>query len=386
MTKEIVISNEIGLTISKVSLLAALSNVQSVVQNRNPFAILANVKLDADVDKITITATDMDITISETIAADVTTSGTLTVGAHALHNIIKKMPEGCTVDIRGDSATSGKVQIKSKGCRFVLPTIASDDFPVMTRGDLTCEIDIATTEFLALLTKTSFAFSKDESRHYLQGVSLKRDNNKIIARATDTHKLAKIATVTPIDVNIFPTFEEFPDIIIPAKTVGILTKILNKPLGDVKISLSSNKLCVGFGNVVIISKLVDGEFPDTDKFSPSELVNKLEVDREPILKAIDRVSLATNVMTNAISIVIKGDMMVVSAQSPENGSAEEDIPIDCNIDFVKRNYNSKYLLELLSSLNSDSVIFYFAEKPGIPNVILNPAADNEYYIIMPMSD
>ena len=108
--------------------------------------------------------------------------------------------------------------------------------------------------------------------------------------------------------------------------------------------------------------------------------------RDLILKAIDRVSLATNVMTNAISIVIKGDMMVVSAQSPENGSAEEDIPIDCNIDFVKRNYNSKYLLELLSSLNSDSVIFYFAEKPGIPNVILNPAADNEYYIIMPMSD
>ncbi len=368
-------SNQISLTIEKTVLLNALSNVQAVVANRNTMAILNNVKLDAEGGKLTITATDLDILVSESIAANIITSGSLTVNARALFDIIRKTPDD-SVDIRGNADT-GKIQIKGKSCRFSLPCLNSDEFPIIDRGDLDCEFDINAIDFLKLLNKTKFAVSNNEAQYYLNGVNLHTDDDKLISCGTNGHKLAKVSIDFMVD--------NFPNIILSTKSVGIIAKIFDKPTANIKIAVSTTKICIACDDTSLIAKLIDGTFPDVNRCIPIGNDKIFNINRELILKSIDRVSLAASAKTSKITLSIKSNIATLSAKSDESGDAADDLEIACDIEDFKINFNSKYAIEILSNIDSETVDFNMQDsKTGI--IINTPNNNNDIYIVMPMGD
>lgn len=372
-------SNEIGFTAKRNTLLQALGNIQAVIANKNAIAILNNVRLDVIGSQLTITGTDMDIAIAESIELDsIDVEGSLTINARGLYDIVKKMPADSDVNIRGNSDGTGKVQIKSKGCRFTLSSLSSDDFPAMDRGGLDNNFEILVNDFLKLLNKPRFAMSTNEAQYNLHGINLKSVDNNIIAAATNAHKLAKITIASISDIDI-PSFS------LPPKTIGLLSKILINPAEYAKISLSESKICINYSNVIIVSKLIDANFPDIDRVFPSVISNALKINREMLLTAIDRISLAADFKSRQITIIVKPGLITITAKSNENGIGEEDIEVETDLDNIRKNYNSKYLLEILSNIESETIIINFNNE-GQPTLITGEGVDNEVYLIMEMMD
>jgi len=368
-------SNKIALTVEKSILLAALSNVQPVVQHKNPMPILGHLKLDAENGKLTISGTDMEILISETMDADIETEGGLTIGAKALYDIVRKMPDDA-ISIRGNADT-GKVQIKAKGCRFSLPCLNIEEFPTIDRGDLDCELIITATEFLKILNKSKFAVSTNETQYVISGVSLKFQDDMIIADGTNGHRAARVKTSEI-------TTENFPDIIIPAKTIAIISKAIDRPVTDFKIMISESKICILCDDAVIISKLIDGQFPDIDRAIPTGEGDNLAINRDIMIKALDRVSLASDGKTNRIMLDFKSGLLTVSANGQDGEVGEEDIEIPDFVGDLKLHYNSRYLLDVLSNIQSENVNFIFhGNKAG--TIITNPTNENEQYLVLPMN-
>ena len=369
-------SNSIGLTIPKLTLINALGNIQSVVNNKVVLPILGNVKLDAEDGKLTLTCTDMDITVSTIIEADIDVEGTLTIPAKNLYDIVKRMPEESIISIRGDADVSGQVQIKSKGCRFKLSCIKSDDFPILTRGDMSCEFELEANKLLKLINNPRVAMSTNEVQYNLCGINLRSDNKTIVATATNGHKLNK--TIVDIDAEIV----DFPNVILPTKLIGLVSKLLDKPTINVKVMISDVKICIEYDNTILVSKLIDGKFPDTTNILPTELINRMDINREFIIQAISRVSLACNFKTNEISFSVVDGVLTISAQSAENGTGEEDIEIETDFATLERKFNAKYLIEILSNIDSENVIFYFNDSQFKPVTIHGANADKEVYLIM----
>jgi len=369
-------NNSISVKISKAALSNALGKVQMVVASKNTLEILSNVKIDATNDKITITATDMDISISETAKATVDVEGTLTLSARKLYEIVRKMSGDDDIAIRGD-AESGRVQIKSKGCKFTLPCLNSDDFPIVEKNDMDCKLNIAPLEFLSLLNKTKFAMSTEEARYYLQGVNLKVEENNLIAHATNGHKLAKNF------ITLTETLENFPNIIVPLKSVGIISKIFENSAIELNIEVSDKKISITQGSLHFISKLVDGNFPDVDRIIPKSASNILGINRELLLRAIDRISIASSDKENGIKIFVSKNELKLTASSETEGQAEEIIEIESEIESIERGFNFKYLIETLSNIDSLNVTVNFNDN-GIPCSILNQNNPNEIYLIMGM--
>lgn len=368
-------NNSINIKIKKSNFLNALGKVQSVVENKNTLPILANVKLDAEKGKLCITATDMDIAISDTVDVESEIEGTLTVNARKLYDIIRKMPDDADITIRGDADSTGKVQIKSKGCRFTLPCLKSDEFPIIDRGDLSCNFKIAANDFINIINKSKFAMSNNETQYVLNGINLQLNEKGIVATATNGHKLAQLSV--PLDV------DDFPNIILSSKTIVTILKVFDNPAIELDISLSNTKICISQGTESLVSKLIDGKYPDTARIFPSNLTNEIVINRELLLKTIDRISLAADAKQNMITLAINDNTMTISATSTENGDADEDLDIDCNVNNFRRDYNYKYLLESLTNINSDDVVI-FLNDDKMPSIIKNPNNENEIYIVMAM--
>jgi len=367
-------NNSINIKIQKASLLDALGKVLSVVQNRNTIEILNNVKLDVEDDKLTITATDMDISACESILVDSEADGTLTINARKLFDIIRKTPDDEDIAIRGDADNSGKVQIKSKGCKFTLPCLKSSDFPIITKDNLPCNFKIAANDFVNIINKTKFAACTDEGRYSLSGVSLKVLDNNLIATSTNAAKLAKVTM--PVELS------NFPNILLPLKTIATILKIFNNPAIELDIAISDSKIAITQGGASIISKLIDAKFPDTDRTFPNILSNELTINRELLIKTIDRVSLAADAKKNQITIIVEDGSLIASAKDTTGEEAEGDIKIESSALTLKRSYNYKFLLEILSNIENENITLYFNKK-NEPLYISNKQSC-EYYLLMPM--
>lgn len=369
-------NNSIAFTTTKDVLLKALSNIQPVIENKNVMPILANVKIDIEDSEAIFSGTDMDIAVSTTFKVDSETNGTLTLPCRNLHDIIRKSPSDKDITIRGD-AESGKAQIKSKS-RFTMPCIKSDEFPIMTRGDMDVEFEVNANDFLQLLNKVKFAVSCDEFKPYLEGVNLRIEGDELIATATDGHKLGR--SVLPLERNI----DVSQSIILPSKVVNLVSKLSAKLTDFIEIKLSDNKICITCNDFVIISKLVDNTFPNTDALIPSEFTNTLKIDREVILQTIDRISLASDFKNKGVILTINDNVLKISASGGDNLEAEEDVEVDSDINDFRRCFNSKYLIEILSNLTSEIVDIHFNDIK-MACVICDAQSDSEKYLVMPMA-
>ncbi len=376
-------SSAFSLTIERSLLLKALAHVQSVVEKRNTIPILSNVKLVAENNQLALTATDMDIAITEKVAADVSEAGSLTVPAHTFYDIIRKLPDGSQVELSGDSDESGRLKIVSANCKFSLPCLPVAEFPVMDAGNLPNNFELTPAELIALIDKTRFAISTEETRYYLNGIYLhattsEDGNNVLKSVATDGHRLGCIKVDAPAGS------ESIPGVIVPRKTVLEVRKLLDGVEDNVKVALSENKISFSIGDdATLLSKLIDGTFPDYEKVIPQYNKNLLKVDRTALSQAVDRVSTISSERSRAVKITLKNNVLTLSASNEDSGTANEEIAVEYEGKDIEIGFNSRYLLEILSGLEDNTAAFAFADGAA-PAVIKDPATAGALFVIMPM--
>jgi len=368
-------------TIERGELLRSLARLQSIVEKRNTIPILSNVKLEADKDGLQLTVTDMDLVATEKVPAITTMHGSLTVPAGTFYDIVRKLPEGAQIELEGISS-SAQLLVKSGSSKFALSYLPAEDFPVMSEGDMTHNFSLPAQECLSLIEKSRFAMSTEETRYYLNGVYLHVSESEdkgvmLKAVATDGHRLARIETALPAGAT------GMPGIIIPRKTVNELKKLIEEQSEEVEISLSETKIRFAFGNAVLLSKLVDGTFPDYARVIPDGNNKIMEVDAKLLNQAVDRVSTISTGKTRGIKFALSAGKLNLSAQSPESGFAEEEIDVTYSADSFEIGFNSRYVLEMLAQLEGDSAQFLFSDQNS-PVLVTDPSDVRSLYVIMPM--
>jgi DNA polymerase-3 subunit beta len=370
----------VKLTIERSVLLKSLSHVQSVVERRNTLPILSNVKMTAGPDGLALNATDMDLDIVEQAPAEIAQTGATTAPAHTLFDIVRKLSDGAQVEVAFDPEGS-QLTLCSGRSRFALSCLPVEDFPAMAEGDFTNSFTIAAADLRALIDRTKFAISTEETRYYLNGIyfhATESDGVPVLrAVATDGLRLARVEVPLPEGAG------DMPGIIVPRKTVLELRKLIDETGMDVTISLSESKIRFGFDSAVLTSKLIDGTFPDYERVIPADNDKMLEVQKKTFADAVDRVSAISTEKSRAIKVAVEKGMVILSASSPESGSAVEEVEASYDSASMEIGFNSRYLLEILGQIEGDAARFAMADAAS-PTVIRETADASAVYVLMPM--
>ncbi|MBO9498623.1 MAG: DNA polymerase III subunit beta [Novosphingobium sp.] len=370
-------------TIERATLLRCLSHVQSVVERRNTIPILSNVLIEAAGDgTVKVMATDLDLQVVESMSAvSVDSPGALTVSAHLLFDIARKLPEGSQV---GLEAADNRLTVKAGRSRFQLPTLPRDDFPVIVEGDLPTSFELPAKLLAEMIDKTRFAISTEETRYYLNGIffHVSDESHPVLkAAATDGHRLARYTIARPEGA------DGMPDVIVPRKAVGELRKLLDEALdGNVEIDLSASKIRFtlgGEGGVVLTSKLIDGTFPDYSRVIPTGNDKLLKLDPRSFFEGVDRVATIATEKTRAVKMGLDMDKVTLSVTSPDNGTAAEEVPASYGSDSFEIGFNANYLKDILHQIEGDSVELHLADA-GAPTLIRQDEKSAALYVLMPM--
>ena len=370
-------------TIERATLLRCLSHVQSVVERRNTIPILSNVLIDAsDGGSVKVMATDLDLQVIETMSASsVDQPGAITVSAHLLFDIARKLPEGSQVSL---TTNDNRLEVKAGRSNFKLPTLPRDDFPVIVEGDLPTSFELPARLLAELIDRTRFAISTEETRYYLNGIFLHvtdEDEPLLKAAATDGHRLARFTLPRPEGA------AGMPDVIVPRKAVGELRKLLEEAMdGNVLIDLSASKIRFtlgGEGGVVLTSKLIDGTFPDYSRVIPTANDKLLKVDPKLFYSGVDRVATIATEKTRAVKIGLDNDRVTLSVTSPDNGTAAEELAAEYRAEGMEIGFNANYLKDILGQIDAETVELHLADA-GAPTLIRENEASRALYVLMPM--
>src|SRR6478672_10367122 len=364
----------------RATLLKALAHVQSVVERRNTIPILANVMLAVRDGKLTLTATDMEIAIVEDVAASTTRNGSCTAPAATLYEIVRKLPDGAEVEL---DHPGGDAQLALRAGRYstslvVLPT---EDFPSMTAGALPHKFNLSAQVLRALIDRTRFAISTEETRYYLNGIYLhatKAEEVPVIrAVATDGHRLARMEMILPEGA------AGMPGVIIPRKTVLELRKLVEESEEEVQIGLGETKIRIAIGEAALTSKLIDGTVPDYARVIPVNNDKILDVECKEFADAVDRVSTISTERSRAVKLALDRGNLVVSATSPENGTAVEELEVRYQNSAIEIGFNSRYLLDITEQIEGEYAQFQMADA-GSPTIVRDSADASALYVLMPM--
>lgn len=370
-------------TIERATLLRCLSHVQSVVERRNTIPILSNVLIEAGADgTVRVMATDLDLQVVESIAAvSVDDAGAITVSAHLLFDIARKLQDGSQVSLE---TSENRMAVKAGRSRFSLPTLPRDDFPMIVEGDLPTSFEIPAKVLAELIDRTRFAISTEETRYYLNGIFLhvSDDDQPVLkAAATDGHRLARYTISRPDGA------AGMPDVIVPRKAIAELRKLLEEAQdSNVELDLSASKIRFtlgGEGGVVLTSKLIDGTFPDYSRVIPTGNDKLLRLDPKSFFQGVDRVATIATEKTRAVKMGLERDKVTLSVTSPDNGTAAEELPAEYSSEGFEIGFNANYLKDILSQIEGDNVELHLAD-PGAPTMIRKDDKSPALYVLMPM--
>jgi len=367
------------LTIERAALLRSLNHVQSVVERRNTIPILSNVLIDAADGKLSLTTTDMDLAMVDSVAADITEAGSITTPAHTLYDIVRKLPDGAQIALDYDGEAQ-KLSLASGRSRFVLACLPREEFPVMAEDDMPHTFQLSAEDLKNLIDKTRFAISTEETRFYLNGIFMhvpESDAQALVAVATDGHRLARVRLALPDGA------AGIPGVIIPRKTVNEIRKLLDEVEEAVQVSLSESKIRFDIPGAVLSSKLIDGTFPDYDRVIPKQNDKDLEVDAHLFAEAIDRVSTISSEKSRAVKLMVDTDRVTLSVNSLESGSATEEIAAGYQSDVIEIGFNARYVLDIMGQVEGDSVKVSFADSSA-PTLVQDISDATALYVLMPM--
>ena len=367
------------LTIERSDLLRSLGHVQSVVERRNTIPILSNVKLEAEGETLALNATDMDLDIIEKVSASVATPGATTAPALTFYEIVRKLPDGAQVEL--EAPGDGRLTIRAGRSRFTLSCLPTEDFPLMSGGEYAHTFNLPAGDLRGMIDRTRFAISTEETRYYLNGIYLhvsERDGTPTLRSvSTDGHRLASFELPLPEGA------AGMPGVIVPRKTVGEIRKLIDETGDDVEISLSEAKIRFAFDDAVLTSKLIDGTFPDYQRVIPAGNDKQMTVDRKTFADAVDRVSAISSEKSRAVKLAFDGGVLSLSASSPENGSAQEELEVEYSADAFDIGFNSGYLLDIARQLDGDTAVFMLADAAS-PTIIRGSEDMGTLYVLMPM--
>ncbi|MBK67298.1 MAG: DNA polymerase III subunit beta [Rickettsiales bacterium] len=367
-------------SIDRASLLRSLSHVQSAVERRNTIPILANVLLRAEGNSLSLSTTDMDLEIDETVAATVEEAGDTTAPATTLYDIVRKLPDETVIDITTNEANT-QMTVKAGKSQFKLGCLPTADFPQLAADDMNVTFDLAADELRSLIDKTRFAISTEETRYYLNGIYIHAHQAEGVsllrAVATDGHRLARFEMALPDGA------ENMPSVIIPRKTVLELRKLIDEAADTIRITLSDTKVRFSFDHIVLTSKLIDGTFPDYERVIPANNDKTLELDPKMLAAAVDRVSTISTEKTRAIKLELNGQTLVLSANSPDSGSASEELEVKFENEPLEIGFNSRYLMDIAQQIEGKGARLTMAD--GSTATIIQDLGDqSSLYVLMPM--
>ncbi len=367
-------------TLERNHLLKSLGHVHRVVERRNTYPILANVLIRAGEDGMDLRATDLDIEVTEHVPAMAGTAGTTTVPAHTLYEIIRKLSDGSEVKLDTDGAE--QMTITSGRSRFNLTCLSPEGFPDLKSGTFSHTFSMPAAGLLELIERTQFAISNEETRYYLNGIylhTIEGEGGEVLrAVATDGHRMARADAAAPDGAS------GMPGIIIPRKTVAELQKLLDGADTEVTVELSDTKIRFAVGEVVLLSKLIEGTFPDYDRVTPKNNEKTMSVDRATFATAVDRVStIASERGGKAVKLAIGAGQLELSVTNPDHGTASEELAVEFEPEGFEIGFNARYLLDIVAQIRSDNVIFKFNDS-GSPTLVLEEGESSALYVLMPM--
>jgi DNA polymerase-3 subunit beta len=364
-------------TVDRNTLLKPLGHIYSVVERRNTIPILSNVLIESESSKVSFTATDMDIDIVEIVGCNVSNQGKVTLSAHTLYDIVRKMPDGSEIQIELDGSN---VKVSAGKSQFVLPTLPVDDYPIMTEVQNGNEFALESSDLASLIDNTKFAISSEETRYYLNGIFLHvpdTKSDKLRAVATDGHRLAQAEVPIPNGA------QNMPGVILPKKAVGELRKLIDGSEGIVKIIISSAKAKFIFSKSTLTTKLIDGSFPDYQRVIPKENLNKLVVLSSDFSKAIDRVSTVSMEKSRAVKLSLSNNLLLLKVNSHDLGNASEELDVKYTSEPIDIGFNAKYLLDIAAQIQGQEIELSLSDSAS-PALITDPDQEGVIFVLMPM--
>jgi DNA polymerase-3 subunit beta len=365
--------------IERGTLLKALSHVQSVVERRNTIPILSNVLLRAEGGTLSLTATDLDIEIVEHVPADVAQSGAATAAAVTLFDITKKLPDGTQVEL--ERTSNGRLRLSAGSSNFSLAVLPEDDYPALPQAEGGTEFAMPAEELKRLIDKARFAMSQEETRYYLNGIYMHASEDRgqptLRVVSTDGHRLARLDATLPEGA------AGLEGVIIPRKAVLELRRLLDDAEDDVRILSAPGRMRFAFDDIALTTKLIDGTFPDYARVIPQGNDKIMRVAPTAFAKSVDRVSTVSADKTRSVKLALENDRLRLDVNSPETGTATEDLDVDYRGEAIEIGFNARYLLDITSQLDGDTAVFAFADTAS-PTVITDEADERALYVLMPL--
>ncbi len=364
--------------VNQQDLQQALSYCQGVIEKRSTLEILSNVLLDASNSKLTITATDLDLIFVHQIKnVEIIEEGKTTTRSSLMYDVIRKFSSGKKINF--SLSDTSKLQVESEKSIFNLNCINHTEFPLTDENFSDNEFSIKSKSLLKLLNKCKFSVSNDETRHYLSGIYFHQneveDKNYLTAVATDSHRMSisKIRLDKKID---------FEPIILPKKTIFQLVSLLDNYDGDVKISNLKSKIKFELDNSILISKLIDGKFPNYIQVIPKNNKKKLEINQKLFLGSVDRVASVSLDKKDGVKFMLSKDALNLSVNNTNSGDGNETLSVKFDHD-LEISFNSRYLIDVASQLDGEKIEIYFNDT-GSPALIKDPGDFDSIYVVMPM--
>ena len=356
-----------------------LSHLQGIVDKKNSLPILANILIEANNNQLILSSTDMDISIVEKIDCNVTENGATTINSQILYDIVRKLDDNSEIEI---ISNSGKLlTLRADGSRFSLASLPKEDYPIIDQDNSGANIRINSKIFFKLIDKTKFAISNEETRYFLNGLyfNVNDEGSKKIATlvGTDGHRLAKFSHEIHLDT------EQVSGVIIPKKTIYELSKLLSEIDKEIFISISSNKVVFNIGEIILISKLIDGSFPDYKRVIPDNNLNILQVNRNKLLSAVDRVSTIANEKSPVIKFNLLENNLNLNTINNQSSTASEDLQIDYKGDDIEIGFNSRYIMDLVNNLEDEEISIKFKDNTS-PIIAQEKSNSDLVYVLMPM--
>tara|TARA_B100000768_G_scaffold112849_1_gene104516 strand:- start:949 stop:2049 length:1101 start_codon:yes stop_codon:yes gene_type:complete len=363
-----------NIEINRDTLLDPLSNVAGIVERKLSLPILSNILLEGSKGNLRFTATDLEMQISLSVQTNLEDTFETTISARKILDITRALPEKSKLNIQINDTT---VLVKALKSKFNLQTLAAKDYPVMKKDEEeNTFVKLKQKDFKDILKQVDFSMAQQDIRYYLNGLLFEVDSQKLNIVGTDGHRLSFTS------INLQKDFGKIQTII-PRKTILELVKLLDDGDEEIEINISKTQAHFHFNNIDLITKVIDGKFPDYSRVIPVSHPNVFEIDRQTLLTAMQRASILSNEKYRGIRVVItKNNLKMISTNS-EQEQAEEEMEIKYQGEDIDVGFNVTYLIDVLNNIQFDKLNFAFKDSSSSCLVTI-PNNEDYKYVVMPM--